>query len=107
MVPGLLEQQQGLGLEVLMCFEVGLGMEETGQISLNWDTEQAPPGLTEWLPAAGLGLHPAAFSLLPPIAVSLIWCWVRLGSSSLLGQEGIIPIRKAPRTCQAQSMLIP
>lgn len=39
--------------------------------------------------------------------MSLIWCWVRLGGSSLLGEEGVIPNRKAPQTCQAHPIVIP
>lgn len=39
--------------------------------------------------------------------MSLIWCWVRLGGSSLLGEEGVIPNRKAPRTWQAHPIVIP
>lgn len=39
--------------------------------------------------------------------MSLIWCWVRLGGSSLLGEEGVTPNRKAPQTCQAHPIVIP
>ncbi|KAF4801387.1 Whirlin [Turdus rufiventris] len=40
------------------------------------------------------------------MARSLLWSWVNLGSTSLLAQQSVIPSRKAPGTCQAQSMLI-
>lgn len=39
--------------------------------------------------------------------MSFIWSCLRLGSTSLLAQESVIPNRKAPRACQAQSILIP
>lgn len=41
------------------------------------------------------------------MAPSLLWSWVSLGSTSLLAQQSVIPSRKAPGTCQAQSVLIP